>query len=53
MERFDVAFANRYFAALNGYFYPDKHPKPTHDGRSHSMRQAAVSQSSCNTCSVG
>ena len=30
MERFDVAFANRYFAALNGYFYPDKHPKPTH-----------------------
>ena len=30
MERFDVAFANRYFAALNGYFHPDKHPKPTH-----------------------
>jgi hypothetical protein len=30
MERFDVAFANRYFAALNGYFYPDKHPTPTH-----------------------
>jgi hypothetical protein len=30
MERFDVAFANRYFAALNGYFYPDKRPKPTH-----------------------
>jgi uncharacterized protein DUF5995 len=30
MERFDVAFANRYFAALNGYFYPDKYPRPTH-----------------------
>ena len=30
MERFDVTFANRYFAALNGYFYPDKRPKPTH-----------------------
>lgn len=30
MERFDVAFANRYFAALNGYFYPDRHPTPTH-----------------------
>jgi hypothetical protein len=30
MERFDVAFANRYFAALNGYFHPDKYPAPTH-----------------------
>ena len=30
MESFDVAFANRYFAALNGYFYPDKQPTPTH-----------------------
>jgi hypothetical protein len=30
MERFDVAFANRYFAALNGYFYPDKRPTATH-----------------------
>jgi hypothetical protein len=30
MERFDVAFANRYFDALNGYFHPDKYPRPTH-----------------------
>jgi hypothetical protein len=30
MERFDVAFASRYFAALNGYFHPGQFPKPTH-----------------------
>ena len=29
MERFDVAFANRYFDALNGYFHPREFPKPT------------------------
>jgi Family of unknown function (DUF5995) len=28
MERFDVAFANRYFNALNGQFHPDKFAKP-------------------------
>lgn len=26
MERFDVAFAGRYFAALNGYFHPGRFP---------------------------
>lgn len=30
MERFDVAFASRYFDAFNGYFHPDDYPKPTH-----------------------
>jgi Family of unknown function (DUF5995) len=30
MERLDVAFANRYFEALNGYFHPDRFPKPTY-----------------------
>ena len=30
MERFDVAFANRYFAAVNGHFHPDKYPKATY-----------------------
>jgi Family of unknown function (DUF5995) len=29
MERFDVAFASRYFDALNGYFHPGKFPRPT------------------------
>lgn len=29
MERFDVAFANRYFDALNGYFHPQRYPGPT------------------------
>ena len=31
MERFDVTFASRYFAALNGHFHPGQFPKPTHD----------------------
>jgi hypothetical protein len=41
MERFDVTFASRYFAALNGHFHPGQFPKPTHawqvafDGASH------------------
>lgn len=30
MERLDVAFANRYLDALNGYFHPDRFPKPTY-----------------------
>jgi hypothetical protein len=30
MERFDVTFASRYFAALNGYFHPEQFPAPTH-----------------------
>lgn len=30
MERLDVAFANRYLAALNGYFHPDRFPRPTY-----------------------
>jgi hypothetical protein len=30
MERFDVTFANRYFAALSGYFYPATNDAPTH-----------------------
>ena len=30
MERFDVAFAGRYFAAVNGYFHPHQFGKPTH-----------------------
>jgi Family of unknown function (DUF5995) len=29
MERFDAAFADRYFDALNGYFHPDQFPRPT------------------------
>jgi Family of unknown function (DUF5995) len=29
MERFDVAFAVRYFDALNGHFHPRQFPKPT------------------------
>ncbi len=29
MELFDVTFANRYFAALNGQFHPDRFAKPT------------------------
>jgi Family of unknown function (DUF5995) len=29
MERFDAAFASRYFDALNGYFHPNKFPRPT------------------------
>lgn len=30
MERFDVAFAERYFAALNGHFHPRQFRGPTH-----------------------
>jgi len=30
MERFDVAFANRYFAALNGHFHPDEYERSTY-----------------------
>ncbi len=30
METFDVTFANRYFAAVNGHFHPADFPKPTH-----------------------
>jgi len=30
MQRFDATFANRYFAALNGYFYPASNPPPSH-----------------------
>lgn len=30
MERFDATFANRYFAALNGYFAPARFPAPSH-----------------------
>ena len=30
MERFDVEFAERYFAALNGYFHPGRYGKPAH-----------------------
>ena len=33
MERLDVAFARRYFDALNGYFHPEKYPKPTRSWR--------------------
>ena len=33
MERFDVAFASRYFNALNGYFHPGKFAKPTRSWR--------------------
>jgi hypothetical protein len=29
MERFDAAFAGRYFDALNGYFHPNDFPRPT------------------------
>ena len=29
MERFLVAFASRYFDAINGHFHPDRHPAPT------------------------
>jgi len=30
MEQFDVTFASRYFAALNGFFHPGQFPAPTH-----------------------
>jgi len=30
MERFDVTFASRYFAALNGYFHPAQFPRISH-----------------------
>lgn len=30
MERFDVTFASRYFAALNGYFHPHDFPSISH-----------------------
>jgi uncharacterized protein DUF5995 len=30
MQRFDATFANRYFTALNGYFYPAANPPPSH-----------------------
>jgi Family of unknown function (DUF5995) len=30
MERLDVASANRYLAALNRHFHPDRFPKPTY-----------------------
>jgi hypothetical protein len=30
MQRFDSTFANRYFAALNGYFHPADFPAPSH-----------------------
>jgi hypothetical protein len=33
MERLDVAFANRYFDALNGLFHPGRFPKPTRSWR--------------------
>ena len=33
MKRFDVAFANRYFDALNGHFHPDAYERPTHAWR--------------------
>jgi hypothetical protein len=29
MERFDAAFAGRYFDALNGHFHPNQFPRPT------------------------
>lgn len=29
MERFDAAFAGRYFDALNGHFHPNDFPRPT------------------------
>ena len=30
MERFDVTFASRYFAAFNAYFYPAQYPSISH-----------------------
>jgi hypothetical protein len=30
MERFDVTFASRYFAAFNGYFHPAQYPAMSH-----------------------
>jgi hypothetical protein len=30
LERLDVTFASRYFAALNGYFHPGTYPAPSH-----------------------
>jgi hypothetical protein len=41
MERFDVTFASRYFAALNGFFHPNAFAPPSHcwrvafDGAAH------------------
>jgi hypothetical protein len=33
MQRFDVAFAVRYFDAVNGHFHPGQFPKPTRSWR--------------------
>ena len=33
MQRLDVAFANRYFDAMNGYFHRGDFPAPTHSWR--------------------
>jgi hypothetical protein len=33
MERFDVAFAVRYFDAVNGHFHPGQFPRPTRSWR--------------------
>lgn len=33
MQRLDVAFANRYFDAMNGYFHRDHFPRSTHSWR--------------------
>ncbi|GAS87893.1 DUF5995 family protein [Mycolicibacterium brisbanense] len=33
LARLDVAFANRYFDALNGYFHPGRYAKPTRSWR--------------------
>ena len=51
MEQFDVAFANRYFDALNGYFHPGPiSPNPQTRGGLPSMRLARRGRSSCSTC---
>ncbi|BBX36191.1 hypothetical protein MMAG44476_03927 [Mycolicibacterium mageritense DSM 44476 = CIP 104973] len=33
LQRLDVAFANRYFDAVNGHFHPGRFPKPTRSWR--------------------
>jgi Family of unknown function (DUF5995) len=33
MERLDVVFASRYFAALNGFLHPGAYPQPSHSWR--------------------
>jgi len=51
MERFDVIFASRFFAALNGYFHPAQFPFSRTAGAWLSRARCFRLRSSCSTCS--